>query len=239
MLEELYVQKNKYFDKHPRIYEMLKSCLGESILLMRSNELWSAKRKSLSAAFYKEKLGKMMNIIRKVVTSYVKLIEKDYIKTGTAFNLAQKINDLQVKIILNCAFGIDLGEIEMPYMIDGVKHMKKYSFIIKDLLNGVPMRTLSLRFFLYPQLTNHYIFPKEREILHNVKNLRQNIKDLITSKQKAAIENPSELDNGDLMTILISDPLFKDNIEMIIDECLTFFMAGTATTSSAVGTTIA
>ncbi len=147
---------------------MLKPCLGESILLMRSNELWSAKRKSLSTAFYKDKLGKMMNIIREVVTSYVKLLEKDFINTETPFNLAEKINELQVKIILNCAFGIDLGEIEMPYMIDGVSHMKKYSFIIKDLLNGVPMRTVSPRFFFYPVLTNHWIFPKEREILGNV-----------------------------------------------------------------------
>jgi cytochrome P450 len=88
LLEQLYVQKNKYFDKHPRIYDMLKPCLGDSILLMRSNELWSAKRKSLSTAFYKDKLGKMMNIIREVVTSFVKQIEKDYIKTGTPFNLA-------------------------------------------------------------------------------------------------------------------------------------------------------
>lgn len=41
------------------------------------------------------------------------------------------------------------------------------------------------------------------------------------------------------MTILISDELFKDDIEMIIDECLTFFLAGTQTTSALVGNTIA
>jgi cytochrome P450 len=41
------------------------------------------------------------------------------------------------------------------------------------------------------------------------------------------------------MTILISDDIYKDNIEMIIDECMTFFLAGTSTTSSAIGTTIA
>jgi len=40
-LEELYASKNKYFDKHPRIYELMKPLIGESILLARSNELWS------------------------------------------------------------------------------------------------------------------------------------------------------------------------------------------------------
>lgn len=40
MIEELYVTKNKYFDKSPRVYTMFKPCLGESILFSRSHELW-------------------------------------------------------------------------------------------------------------------------------------------------------------------------------------------------------
>jgi cytochrome P450 len=33
-------------------------------------------------------------------------------------------------------------------------------------------------------------------------------------------------DKGDLLSILLVDELFKDNEEMIIDECITFFTAG-------------
>lgn len=88
ILEELYVNKNKYFDKHPRIYEVMKPMMGESILLARSNELWSRKRKSLSTAFYKDKLSKMMDIIRNVVTNYVKALEKEFIIPEKPFNLA-------------------------------------------------------------------------------------------------------------------------------------------------------
>ena len=116
--------------------------------------------------------------------------------------------------------------------------MKKYSFVLKDLLNGIPMRSFNIRFFLYPSMINHYFTPKDQEIKHNIQTLRNNIRDLIIDKKNKALKDPSELEKGDLMTILISDDLFKDNIEMIIDECLTFFMAGTQTTSSAVGTTI-
>jgi len=50
----------------------MKPVVGESILLARSDALWAKKRKSLSTAFYKEKLGKMMDIIRDVVMNYVK-----------------------------------------------------------------------------------------------------------------------------------------------------------------------
>ncbi len=100
------------------------------------------------------------------------------------------------------------------------------------------MRTLNLRFQLFPELVSWYIFPEEKEILRNINALRQNLKDMIEERKRNAKSDPSELEKGDLMTILISDELFKDDIEMIIDECLTFFMAGTQTTSSAVGTTI-
>jgi len=55
-LNELYVTKNKYFDKHPLIRNLLYPLMGESILLSDSSELWGKKRKTLSTAFYKEKL---------------------------------------------------------------------------------------------------------------------------------------------------------------------------------------
>jgi len=51
-------------------------------------------------------------------------------------------------------------------------------------------------------------------------------------------ENPTEKERGDLMMILLQDELFKDDIEMIIDECLTFFLAGTLTTFNSVTTTM-
>jgi len=88
MLEELYVTKNKYFDKHTRIYNITKPMLGDSILMSRSTEIWSKKRKVLSTVFYKDKLSKMMDIIREVVLNFVKSIEHDHIKTGKQFNLA-------------------------------------------------------------------------------------------------------------------------------------------------------
>jgi NurA-like 5'-3' nuclease len=73
---------------------MFKPCLGESILLARSNDLWSQKRKSLASAFYKDKLNKMMDIIRDVVTNYAKYMDKEFFTTGKEFNLPSRINDL-------------------------------------------------------------------------------------------------------------------------------------------------
>ena len=42
-------------------------------------------------------------------------------------------------------------------------------------------------------------------------------------------------DKGDLLSILLSDDLFKNDDKMIVDECLTFFFAATQTSSMSTG----
>lgn len=37
--------------------------------------------------------------------------------------------------------------------------------------------------------------------------------------------------NGDFMSILLEDEMFRDNDQMIVDECITFLFAGSQTTS--------
>ena len=45
--------------------------MGESILLSESNSDWSNKRKVLSTAFYKDKLIKMIEIIKELLKEVV------------------------------------------------------------------------------------------------------------------------------------------------------------------------
>jgi cytochrome P450 len=39
------------------------------------------------------------------------------------------------------------------------------------------------------------------------------------------------VDKGDLLSILLQDDLFKDDSVGIVNECMTFFLAGSATMS--------
>ena len=48
MINEIYVTKNKYFEKHPKFQRIQNRLLGGSILFSESTELWAKKRKSLS-----------------------------------------------------------------------------------------------------------------------------------------------------------------------------------------------
>jgi len=68
--------------------------------------------------------------------------------------------------------------------------------------------------------------------------LRGALRKIVLDKQAKLKENTSEGERGDLMTILLQDDLFKNDLEMIIDECMTFFIAGTQTTFNQITTTL-
>ena len=63
ILDDLLLRKNKFISKDPWVERICKVLLGESIIFMGSTERWLNLRKSLGAAFYKDKLIKYMEII--------------------------------------------------------------------------------------------------------------------------------------------------------------------------------
>jgi cytochrome P450 len=56
LLNEVYVTKNKYYDKDPFMAELSREFVGKSTVFAQSNEEWADKRKIISSAFYKDKL---------------------------------------------------------------------------------------------------------------------------------------------------------------------------------------
>ena len=64
ILHELYVTKNKYFDKFERSKRILRTLMGSTLLFENSNELWAKKRKTVTQALYKEKLIKYFDLIK-------------------------------------------------------------------------------------------------------------------------------------------------------------------------------
>ena len=60
----MFVEKNKYFDKHESSHKLFYRLLGDGILIAPSNENWSRRRKSLTSAFYKDKLLKMVEVMK-------------------------------------------------------------------------------------------------------------------------------------------------------------------------------
>ena len=79
-VNEIYVTKNKYFDKSSRLRAILDNSFGESILFERSTELQATKRKHISAAFYKEKMVQMMKQITLLTAERVKIWKEKFLK---------------------------------------------------------------------------------------------------------------------------------------------------------------
>lgn len=100
LLQEAYVTKNKYFDKHPGTKDKIKVLMNDSLVFQKSDELWAKKRKALSAAFYKDKLAQMTNIIKRVTLDHIEKWRKE-----ESIDIFSSIANLNSDIILNCAFG--------------------------------------------------------------------------------------------------------------------------------------
>lgn len=63
------------------------------------------KRKSIGSAFYKDKLIKMFDQMKKVVQNKLEHWEKTYEKDNKPMNIVEEINRIQIEIIMGCAFG--------------------------------------------------------------------------------------------------------------------------------------
>ena len=101
------------------------------------------------------------------------------------------------------------------------------SYALRESFAGCVDRITHPQCFLLGSIANrNFVLPYERDLKANCVALRKFISDIVEKrKAKMAHENATAAD-GDFLTILLTEPHFKDNGERIIDECLTFFFAG-------------
>ena len=66
--------------------------------------------------------------------------------------------------------------------------------------------------------------PADRENYKNTRILRNWFKTLILKRK--AVSSEELMTKGDFLSILLTDELFTNNEDLILDECLTFFFAG-------------
>ena len=92
------------------------------------------------------------------------------------------------------------------------------------------MRLVSPQVVLFPETTKYFVLPQDKEIWNNVMTLR-GLLETFVEERRQQIKDGTASDFGDLLAILLTDDLFKNNNKMIIDECLTFFFAATQTSS--------
>ena len=73
------------------------------------------KRKNVSSAFYKDKLIKMVEIMKVSVKESLERVKKTYVDTGKEMNLVGEMFEIEFKALLDSSFGEDISGIELDY----------------------------------------------------------------------------------------------------------------------------
>eukprot|EP00347_Sterkiella_histriomuscorum_P002040 403369704 len=232
IVQELYMGKQKYFDKYYRTGYLFKTLFGESLLFEKSTERQALKRKHLSVAFYKERMSHILNTIIQMTKERVDQLKVD-IKAGkNELNLVDFINTLTMRSIQVCVFGISDFE-QDPTYLDNQKETKiplgpylKKLFMVYARRNAHFLRMISRLF------DQTFIGLSEKELQQNCFAFRDYLRHQIKLR-KEQIKDPL-FQSKDFLTLLVTDDLFKDDESLIVDECCTFLFAATQTTASTV-----
>jgi len=104
---------------------------------------------------------------------------------------------------------------------------------MRDIQAELILRGQLPHLFFFPELYGYFVSPYERGLKRNCANIRQFLADFIQKRKQMLKKDPSLASKGDFLTILLTDDHFKDNDERILDECFTFFFAGSQTSAIA------
>lgn len=184
----------------------------------------------MTPAFYKGKLQGLVEISKQSVKNTCKHFE-DLCKDGPAkIDMIKEISDMMTSLILNCVLSEDLSLTKLDYYENGRVTKKDVSFLLRTCFQKSLERVQSLHVIFFPFLASYSITPYERDLKRNCQAVRNLIGQLI-DQRRSEIESKSS-NKGDLLSLLLEDPLFSQNNEIIIDELLTIFFAGSQTSAN-------
>jgi cytochrome P450 len=100
IVEEMYIQKNCYFDKVEKMKRVMFPLLGNSVILGRQTESHQEKRKQIAAAFYKDRLQGMLKTIIELTYSTAQKLRETHLLNDKPIDAMEVISDLVVESIL-------------------------------------------------------------------------------------------------------------------------------------------
>ena len=230
------MSKNKYFDKHPLVKDLIHCLTGESILFAETTQDWKESRQALTPAFYKGQLEKLTEIAKQAISKTVERHRQILAKSGNksaVVDVIKEVNDMMARILLICAFGVDFADKEVDFWVDGKLEKRTVGLSLVTTFNSLINRIAVPHVTLFPYLANVFITRHERDTKRNAIALRKFCLEIIDNKEKEMRENPELKQSGDFLTLILKEEFFKNKKVRILDECLTFFFAGSQTSATA------
>jgi len=127
-------------------------------------------------------------------------------------------------VILTCTLGEDISDWKIDFWEGGKSTKKDTLYCLRWTFNQLSLRCVYPHCILFPSLANWFILPSDRDSLANVRAVRNAIREIIRMRRN------KPTNGSDLLSLLLKDPLFADE-EILIDEMLTVFFAGSQTTA--------
>ena len=170
IVEAMYTTKNKFFNKHPMMKNLLYPMTGDSMLFAETSAEWRNRRKTIAPAFYKGKLLKMIEIARESVRfsiNHLKKLVKDSNGEKTQIDLIEEVSKMNIRILLICALGEDISELKIDYWHKGKLEKRSIPFSLRETFGLLVTRLANMHVFFFPFMANWFLLPSEQDMKAN------------------------------------------------------------------------
>jgi cytochrome P450 len=163
---------NVSFDKHPLVLNLIVRLLGGGILFSQTDAVWRKRRSAIAPAFYKGKLVNLVELAKSRVQETHKRWKQLCANGRTRINFMEEVSMMHVKILLQCAFGIDISDNLIDYEHDGKTEKKSVAYVLRTVFHDCINRMADPHIVMFPFLATWHITPYERRLLRNIEKLR-------------------------------------------------------------------
>lgn len=178
----------------------------------------------------------MMEFMKKAT---IDMIRNKWMKAeDRTINIVKEISNLFNKITIGCFFGSDYESLMVPQIRNGVKSEYLLGETVILQLEQSLKREYQPHLLFFSELIPYYISQFDKELAFNQDQLRGLIRKMIAERREAIKKDPQVGKRGDLLSVMLQDPVFENDDEQIINESLTFFIGGTLTQATTIGNTL-
>lgn len=227
LLQDLYVNKNAQATKHWSGAVPWSKLMPQSIIFQKTEDpAYVEKRKALSGAFFKSKLLGMTRIIKQVTLKEIAELQQG---GDREVDIAKVTLSLQSRIIVT----VSVGEGYSQKMIDFENQDGSFVKLgLSEYLDRLITFTIGRCFLfvnlLVRELTPYALQSSDRLYCRNVMRFRQVIQEMINDRRQSKSQSVL-VNQPDLLSILLTTDFYQGQDEVVIDEIISFFLAGMKT----------
>jgi cytochrome P450 len=144
-------------------------------------------------------------------------------------DLLKLTNDLQSRIIINVSVGAGSSEREVRFEDEnGAIGLTSISEAITRQFEWLSTRFGQPFNFIFPELLDWCVHPKDRRMRRNANHLKDVLREIIADRRAGRSRIYGD-GHTDLLNILLESEFYKRNEACLVDELITFFVAGMKT----------